>query len=405
MAIFQYKGLDARSKRVTGLIDADSAKAAVAKLKKNAIYPIEVTETAERQKALKFRVPWLEERVSPLELTVLTRQLSTLVGAGLPLVQCLSALTEQLENPKLKSIIAEVRGMVNEGSSFADALAHYPRVFGDFFVNMIRAGEQSGALEVVLKRLADFTESQSRLRDQVLFALMYPVVILLLSLMVMLVMFTYVIPKISLLFEQTHQTLPLLTKIMIFLSMVMRKFFWLIGILAGAGIYGFRRWKKSPEGKARWDEFVLKIPLFGQLIRKLAVARFARTLSTLLQSGIPLLKSLDIVKRVVNNTVIANAVARAHDNITEGASIAGPLKASGAFPPFVIQMIASGEQSGELEFLLEKAAEAFEREVETTVNGLVRLIEPFMILFMAGMVGIIIVSFLLPILQLTQGIK
>ncbi len=390
---------------MTGLIDADSAKAAVAKLKKSAIYPIEVTETEERQKALKFRLPWLEERVSPLELTVLTRQLSTLVGAGLPLVQCLSALTEQVENPKLKSIIAEVRGMVNEGSSFADALAQYPRVFSDFFTNMIRAGEQSGALEVVLKRLADFTESQSRLRDQVLFALMYPVVILLLSLLVMLVMFTYVIPKISLLFEQTHQTLPLITKIMITVSTIMRKFFWLIGILAGAAVYGFRRWKKSPEGNARWDEFVLKIPLFGQLIRKLAVARFARTLSTLLQSGIPLLKSLDIVKRVVNNTVIANAVARAHDNITEGASIAGPLKASGAFPPFVIQMIASGEQSGELEFLLEKAAEAFEREVETTVNGLVRLIEPFMILFMAGMVGLIIVSFLLPILQLTQGIK
>jgi len=405
MAIYQYKGLDARSKRVTGVIDADSAKAAVQKLKKIAIYPIEVTETEERKKARRFQIPGFEERISTMELTIMTRQLSTLVGAGLPLVQCLTALTEQVENAKLKNVIAEVKGSINEGSSFADALGQYPRVFGDFYVNMIRAGEQSGALEVVLARLADFTESQSRLRDQVLFAMLYPVVILIMSLLVMLVMFTYVIPKITLLFEQTRQTLPLITKFMILISTIIRKFFWAIVILAGGGVYGFQRWKKTPEGKAKYDEYALKIPIFGELIRKLAVARFARTLSTLLQSGIPLLKSLDIVEKVVNNHVIATAVHRARENITEGASIAGPLKASRAFPPFVIQMIASGEQSGELEFLLEKAAEAFEREVETAVNGLVRLIEPIMILMMAGMVAFIIVSFLLPILELTQGIK
>jgi len=405
MAIYQYKGLDARSKRVSGVIDADSAKAAVQKLKKSFIYPIEITETQERKKARRFQIPGIEERISTMELTIMTRQLSTLVGAGLPLVQCLTALTEQVENTRLKNIIAEVKGLVNEGSSFADALSQYPRVFSDFYVNMIRAGEQSGALEVVLARLADFTESQSRLRDQVLFAMLYPVVVLLLSLLVMLVMFTYVIPKISVLFEQTHQTLPLITKFMILLSSILRKFFWAIAIVAGAGVYGFRRWKKTPAGKATYDEYMLKIPIFGELIRKLAVARFARTLSTLLQSGIPLLKSLEIVEKVVNNTVIANAVSKARENITEGASIAGPLKASEAFPPFVIQMIASGEQSGELEFLLEKAAEAFEREVETSVNGLVRLIEPIMILVMAGIVAFIIVSFLLPILQLTQGIK
>ncbi len=405
MANYQYKGLDARSKKVVGVIDADNPKAAAQKLKKLFIYPIEVVESEERKKARRFQIPGFQERISTMELTVMTRQLSTLVGAGLPLVQCLTALTEQVENSKLKNVIAEVKGSVNEGSSFADALSHYPKVFSDFYVNMIRAGEQSGALEVVLARLADFTENQSRLRDQILFALMYPAVILLLSLLVMMVMFTYVIPKISLLFEQTHQTLPVITKFMILISTILRKFFWAIGILAGAAFYGFQRWKKSPEGKERYDQWTLKIPLFGDLIRKLAVSRFARTLATLLQSGIPLLKSLNIVEKVVGNIVIAKAVRQARENIAEGASIAGPLKASGAFPPFVIQMIASGEQSGELEFLLEKAAEAFEREVETAVNGLVRLIEPIMILVMAGIVAFIIVSFLLPILELTQGIK
>ena len=404
MPVYQYRGLDAASKKTNGLIDADSPKAAVQKLKKLSIYPIEITETEERKKESRFSIPGLGERVSAVELSVMTRQLSTLVGAGLPLVQCLNALSEQVAHPRLKKVLAEVKDLVNEGASFGDALARYPRVFSEFYVNMVRAGELSGALDIVLDRLADFTEGQSQLRNQVLFAMMYPAVILVIGLIVMMIMFTVVVPKISLLFEQTRQTLPLITRAMILFSAVLRKFAVLI-IMGMAGIvYAVQRWRKTPQGRDTWDTYALKIPFFGDLVRKLAVSRFAKTLSTLLKSGIPLLKGLDIVEKVVNNTVIARAIAQARENITEGASIAGPLKASGAFPPFVIQMIASGEQSGELEFLLEKAATAFEREVETAVNGIVRLIEPIMILCMAGMVALIIVSFLLPILELTQGI-
>jgi len=404
MPIYQYKALDARSKKVSGVIEAESPKSAVLKLKKLSIYPLEIIETEEREKEQKFQIPWLKDRVSSSELAIMTRQLATLVGAGLPLVQCLTALTEQVSHPRLKNVIAEVRELVNEGSSFAEALAQYPRIFSEFYVNMVQAGEQSGALELVLGRLADFTESQSQLRNQVFFAMLYPVIIFIIGAGVMVFMFTVVIPKLSVIFEQTHQTLPLITRIMIGLSGFIRQFLWLIILLLIGGYYGFQKWKKSASGREQWDRWILKIPLLGGLIQKLAIARFARTLSTLLTSGIPVLKSFSIVERIVNNSIIARAIAQAKENITEGASIAGPLKASGVFPPFLIQMIASGEQSGELEFLLEKAGDAFEREVEYAVNGLVRLIEPIMIIFMAIIVGLIIVSFLLPILELTQGI-
>jgi len=404
MPVYQYRGLDARSRKVSGLIDADSPKSAVQKLKKMDIFPIEITLSEERERARRFRLPWLGERVSATELAVMTRQLATLVGAGLPLVQALSALTEQIANPHLKKVIAEVKELVNEGASFAEALAQYPKIFSEFYVNMVQAGEQSGALEIVLERLADFTESQSQLRYQVLFAMLYPALVLSFGILVMLVMFTYVIPKISALFEETHQALPLITRMMISLSAFLRKYLWIIFIFFIAGYFGFRRWKKTEQGKERWDSFLLKLPIIGELFRKVAVARFARTLSTLLQSGIPILKSLGIVEKVVNNYIFARAIAQARENITEGASIAGPLKASGVFPPFVIQMIASGEQSGELEFMLEKAGQAFEREVENAINGLIKILEPIMIILIAIVIGLIIVSFILPILELTQAI-
>jgi len=404
MPVYQYRGLDARSRKVSGLIDAESPKSAVQKLKKMEIFPIEITLSEERVRERKWKIPGLGERVSPAELAVMTRQLATMVGGGLPLVQALSALTEQIAHPRLKKVIAEVRELVNEGASFADALRQYPRIFSEFYVNMVEAGEQSGALEIVLERLADFTESQSELRSRLVFALLYPAMVLGIGLVVMIFMFTYVIPKISALFEETHQALPLITKLMLGLSFFLKKYLWILILLLIGGYFGFRRWRKTPRGKDAWDRFILRLPILGELARKLAIARFSRTLATLLQSGIPLLKSLGIVERVVNNTVIARAIAQARENITEGASIAGPLRASGVFPPFVVQMISAGEQSGELEFLLEKTAQAFERELESAVEGLMKILEPVMIVFIAVIVGIIIVSFLLPILELTQAI-
>jgi general secretion pathway protein F len=284
-------------------------------------------------------------------------------------------------------------------------MSKYPRIFSELYVNMIRAGEQAGALEVVLQRLADFTEKQADLRNKVLYAMLYPLVILVLMGAVIIVMFTFVIPKITLIFEQTKQTLPPLTQAMIALSNFARGWGGLLTvvILIGAAL-GERFYLKTPEGRKRYDRTILKVPVIGRIARNIAVSRFCKTMSTLLMSGIPLLKAMDIVEKVVGNTVLGNAIASARENITEGASIADPLRQSRVFPPFVIQMISSGEQVGELEFMLQKASEAFDREVENSIAGLTTLIEPVMILFLAGLVVIVILSFLMPILNLTQGI-
>jgi general secretion pathway protein F len=407
MPIYSYKGVNAQDKKVSGIIDAESVKVARLKLRRQDIYPLALAETVEKKKApgkigqaLK-----LGGGVPARELSAMTRQLSTLVGASLPLVQCLAAVTEQTDNDRLKTVLAEVRESVNQGMALADALAHYPRVFSDLFVNMIGAGEQSGALEVVLQRLADFTENQTDLKNKVLYAMLYPVVILVIMGIVIMVMFTYVIPKIALLLKQAKQNLPLLTQVMIGISGLVRSYWWLFAILIIGIVFLVRYYVRTPAGRIFYDRSILRVPIIGKITRNIAISRFCKTLSTLLMSGIPLLKALNIVEKVVSNQVLAQAIHQAGTNITEGAAIAEPLRQSGVFPPFVIQMIASGEQSGELEFMLQKASEAFDRDVENAINGLTTLIEPIMIMILAGMAVLVILSIILPIFDITNGIR
>ncbi|MFO8057890.1 MAG: type II secretion system inner membrane protein GspF [bacterium] len=408
MPVFAYKGYTSRDKKMrSGLIDAESAKVARQKLRKRDIYPIELAQTVEKAREAKSSKSLfsMRTRVSPMDLSAMTRQLATMISADLPLVQSLSALTEQVGNQRLSRVLAEVRESVNEGASLGEAMEAYPRIFSELYVNMVKAGEQSGALDIVLQRLAEFTESQADLRSKIKSASIYPVMVLTIMLLVLVGMFIFVIPKISSLFEQTNQALPLLTKIMIGTSQFIAGWGGLLLLFALAGAAVFFRYRiRTPQGRQRWDKFKLRLPVIGGLIRKISISRFCRTLSTLLSSGIPLLKSLNIVEKVVGNRVLGDAIHNAHENITEGASIAEPLKASQVFPPFVIQMIASGEQSGELEFMLQKAADAFDREVENSIAGITSLIEPMMILVLAGMVVIVILSFLMPILNLTSGI-
>jgi general secretion pathway protein F len=407
MPVYAYKGVNAADRKVSGLIDADTAKTARQKLRKQDIFPLELTESVERKKdtGRVAKALRLGGGVPAAELSSMTRQLATLIGANLPLVKSLNAITEQTEHPRLQTVLTEVREAVNEGSSLADSLAKYPRIFSELYVNMIRAGEQAGALEIVLQRLADFTEKQSDLRNKVLFAMLYPVVIVVLMFAVIIVMFTFVIPKITLIFQQTKQTLPPLTQAMIALSDFMRGWGGLVTVVfIIAALVGLRQYLRTPAGHDRYDRTALKLPVVGRIVRNLAVSRFCKTMSTLLMSGIPILKAMDIVEKVVGNTVLASAIAGARENITEGASIADPLRQSQVFPPFVIQMIAAGEQVGELEFMLQKASDTFDREVENSINGLTALIEPVMVLLLAGVVVIVILSFLMPILNLTQGI-
>ena len=408
MPVFAYKGYTSKDRKLkSGLIDAESAKVARQKLRKQDIYPIELDQTVEKAREAKQskNLFSMGGKVSPMDLSAMTRQLATMINADLPLVQSLSALTEQVENPRLARVLAEVREAVNEGASLGEAMEAYPRVFSELYVNMVKAGEQSGALDIVLERLSDFTESQADLRSKIKSASIYPVMVLGSMLMVLVAMFWFGIPKIAKLFEQTDQALPALTKIMIGISEFIAGWGGIASIFVIGGLLVlFRYFIRTPDGRLRWDAFKLKTPVIGDLTKKIAISRFCRTLSTLLSSGIPLLKSLNIVEKVVGNQVLGNAIKDAHENITEGASIADPLRASRVFPPFVLQMIASGEQAGELEFMLQKAADAFDREVENSIAAITSLIEPVMIMVLAGMVVIVILSFLMPILNLTSGI-
>jgi general secretion pathway protein F len=303
-------------------------------------------------------------------------------------------------NYNLKRVLGDVKQRVNEGSSLADALAAHPRVFGELYVNMIRAGEHSGALEIVLVRLADFTESQARLRSKILGTMAYPAAMVIIGSIVLGVLFTVVIPRVMKIFEDTRAALPWTSRALMGFTTFVTQWWWAILAVAALSIWGFLRWKKTPAGKARWHRFVLTVPIFGRLARIIAIGRFARTLSTLLKSGVPLLVAMDIVKNVVGNVRLSEVIEQARDAIREGESIAAPLKRSGEFPPLVHHMVAVGERSGALEEMLGNVADAYEDQVDTTVTALTSLLEPIMIVGMGGVVAFIVFSVLMPILQI-----
>ncbi len=402
MPVFEYKALNAAGKAVQGLREADSPKSLRATLRRDGVFLTEVLgEKQAKAQAREVNVRrWFLGRVSSQNLAIATRQLAVLVHAGIPLVEALTALVEQVEHEKLKRVLGDVKQRVNEGAALADALAAHPRVFGDLYVNMIRAGETSGALEIVLVRLADFTESQARLRSKIMGTMAYPVAMMIIGCVVLGVLFAFVIPKVTKIFEDTKATLPWMTRALIAFTSVVTQWWWAILLLVAGAIYGFVRWKRTPAGKERWHRMVLQMPVFGRLVRIIAIGRFARTLSTLLKSGVPLLASMDIVKNVVGNVRLAAVIEQARDAIREGESIAAPLKRSGEFPPLVHHMVAIGERSGALEEMLANVASAYEDQVETTVTALTSLLEPVMILVMGGSVAFIVFSVLMPILQI-----
>jgi general secretion pathway protein F len=403
MPVFEYKALTAAGKTVQGLREADSPKALRGTLRREGVFLTEVVgqKQADAAAARDVNVKrWVVGRISAEDLAIATRQLAVLVHAGVPLVEALTALVEQVDKEKLKRVLGDVKQRVNEGSTLADALAVHPRIFGDLYVNMIRAGEHSGALEIVLVRLADFTESQARLRSKILGTMAYPAAMMVIGTIVLGILFTVVIPKVTKLFADTKATLPWMTRFLIAFTGFVTDYWWLLIAVVAAAIWSFLRWKRTTEGKARWHRFVLTIPVFGRLVRIVAIGRFARTLSTLLKSGVPLLVSMDIVKNVVGNVRLAEVIEQARDAIREGESIAAPLKRSGEFPPLVHHMVAIGERSGALEEMLGNVASAYEDQVETTVAALTSLLEPIMIVAMGGVVAFIVFSVLMPILQI-----
>ena len=409
MPVYAYKGVTAAGKNTRGHLDAESLRSARARLKSDGIFLTEIAEGSadsaiKNEGAGRIQIDLSSmQRVSSLDLALATRQMATLIGAGIPLVDGLRALTEQVENPRLKSVFGQVRDRVNEGASFADALAA-ANLFPEIYVGMVRAGEAGGALETVLDRLADYLESQVRLRNKVSSIIIYPLVMLGFAVVVVGALVTVVLPQITQLLASLNQPLPWYTVAIISASEFTRQWWWAMGLAGLALVLGVRTLIGTERGRASYDRFRLRLPVVGRLVRLLAISRFARTLSTLLAGGLPITRGLHTAGEVAGNVVIRDAVDKSRTSITEGASVALPLRQSGEFPPLVTHMIQVGEQSGQLEAMLGKVADTYEEQVETTVSRLTALLEPILILVMVGIVLVIILATLVPLLQITSSL-
>ncbi len=416
MPVFEYRGLNEAGKTVNGLKEADTAKTLRSVLRKEGVFLTDVLGQEEGGKTLKHgkggavqtskdvNLKFASGRVTTDDIAIMTRQLATLLGAGVTLVESLTALVDQVEKERLKRVLSDVKQKVNEGSTLADALGQHQKIFGSLYVNMIRAGEHSGALDAVLLRLAEFTENQARLRQKVMGTMLYPVIMAVIGGGVLVLLMTVVVPKVTKIFTDMKATLPWTTRLLIWTSDLLQNAWFVIFPTLIGGIVAFVYWTRSEKGKPVWDRYLLKVPVVGGLVRMLSVARFSRTLATLLKSGVPLLIAMDIVRNVVTNSVLAAVVEKARDSIREGESIAAPLKRSGEFPPLVYHMVAIGERSGQLEDMLVNVADSYESQVNVRIGALTALLEPLMIVAMGAVIAFVAFSILMPILQINTSI-
>ena len=404
MPIFEYKGITRDGKNTKGIVDSDNIRTAKLKLKKDGIFVSSIEDkkkSSNTQKRSSIRIS--SGTVPVKDLALMTRQLATLIKANIPLVDALTAIAEQVENPILSEAVSDCKNMVNEGQPLYKSLAKYPSLFDNIYVSMAEAGEMSGTLDTILLRLAEFTEAQADLRQRISAAMTYPIIMLVVITLVIFGLFTSVLPKILTIFESFPDiSLPWYTQVIASISQVfVNNWYYFLGLIIGA-VVGFNVWRKSTEGKKSWDALSLKIPLFGDIIKMVAISRFTRTLSTLLAGGVPMLNALDIVRNVVNNHVIALAVDEARSNISEGETIAGPLKKSGHFPPLVVHMVNIGEKTGDLENMLTLVADAYDFQVKSKVDSITSLLNPIMTLLIGVVVFIIVLSIIVPMFELTS---
>lgn len=402
MPLYDFRAYASDGKAQRGIVEAENQRAARQKLKKQGLIVVEIVEKTSGRPSQSGGVPFVGNRIGVRDMAMMTRQLASLVRANIPLVEALQALVDQTEKPALKVVLAQVRQDVNEGASLAKAVAKHPKAFDNIFINMIEAGESSGTLSLVLLKLADLKEAQMRLRHKVVAGMTYPSLMMGVAVVLVLVIFTFVIPKLSKVFESSKKPMPAITQFLIFVSNMMVEWWYVFAAIAFLGIWLFRRYINSETGRPAWDAFKLRTPVFGPLIRMIAVTRFAGTMSTLLGSGVPILTAMSIAKNLVGNVPIANAVASARENITEGQSIAEPLRRSSEFPPMVIHMISIGERTGELPDMLRNIAETYEEQVNAKIEAMTALLEPVMIIGMGGVVGFIVFSIFLPLLNLSD---
>lgn len=401
MAAFVWEGKTKDGAFRNGVMEAKSAEEVMQKLRNQAITPSKV-----KKKSREIRLPKLPGMggVSLKDLVVFTRQFSTMIDAGLPLVQCLEILGTQSENKTMKDILLQVKETVEGGATFAEALKKHPKVFDELYVNLVSAGEVGGILDTILNRLATYIEKNMKLRKKVKGAMVYPICIVIVAIVVLGVLLYYVIPVFEKMFEDfgAKQALPGMTQSLIDLSQWMRNYWYVVvSVIVGVptAIHFFKRW---PKGRYLWDKTMLKMPIFGQLLRKVAVARFSRTLGTMVSSGVPILDALNIVAKSAGNKVVEEGILYSREKISEGKTMAEPLAESGVFPGMVVQMIAVGESTGALDQMLGKIADFYDEEVDVAVDALTSLMEPVMLVLLGGMVGYFLIAMYLPIFNLAS---
>ncbi|HEY5559254.1 MAG TPA: type II secretion system inner membrane protein GspF [Steroidobacteraceae bacterium] len=404
MAAYEYTAFDAAGREQRGVLDGDSARQVRALLREQALLPVTVTEISDAPATRKFDFS-LTNRIGASDLALLTRQLSTLVRSGIPLEEALLAVSQQSEKVLVRSVIAGVRSRVMEGRTLAEGLSAFPTVFPEIYRATVSAGEQSGHLDAVLERMADYTENRQVLQQKIRNAMIYPVLLTVICLGIVGLLLGYVVPEVVRVFEAGERELPILTRMLIASSDFLRAWWWLMLAAIVGAAWGFRRWIREPAARRRYDAFKLRLPLIGRITRGNNAARFARTFSILAASAVPVLEALRIAAEVVTNTTMRQAVQDAAIRVREGAPIARSLGASKLFPPMLVHLIASGETSGELEAMLERAADNQERELDGVVNTAVGILGPLMILLMGGFVFVIVIALLLPIFELNQLVR
>ncbi len=395
MPTFRYVAKESTGKTVSGTLEYSDKSNLIEALRKKDLVIISINEVAKKRLGP-------SKKVKLEDIVIFSRQLATMVDSGIPLVQAMDILCEQIEEPNFKNVIATIRDDIEVGSSFSEALLKHPAVFSPLYINMVKAGESSGALDDILDRLASYLEKANTLQRKVKSSLIYPAVVIAMAFLITLVMLLKVIPTFKGIFGMLGGTLPLPTRVLILISDTLRDMFLYVVSVTGVALFLLRKYMQTPQGKAMFDRTILKLPVIGQLLRKVAVAKFTRTLATLVKSGVPILVSLEIVGKTSGNTVIEKALDDIRRSIKEGENIANPLAKSGVFPPMVVRMISVGEQTGELEKMLGKIADFYDDQVDAAVSGLTSLIEPLIIAFLGIVIGGIVIAMFLPVFKMTE---
>ncbi|MBY0416277.1 MAG: type II secretion system inner membrane protein GspF [Bdellovibrionales bacterium] len=401
MAIFSYKGLDKSGSEVKGTINSEGVNAAKARVKSMGIMLIEINEqtSSSLKKGAGFT---FGSAVNINDLALMTRQLATLLRAKIQVVEAFTALVDQTDNPTLKTALSEIRQKVNEGSTLSKAMSDYPKIFDNVYINMVDAGETSGTLEVVLLKLADFTESQLKLKNKIKGAITYPLIMMTAGSAMIGVIFVFVIPQLTKVFVSMKKTLPLQTRICIWISNFLIHYWWLVIIMAFVAYTATKKYIATPAGKSKFDSAILKFPVLSEIVTMINASRFCSTLATLLQAGVPILVSMKIVSNLISNVHMKKAIDDSRQSVSEGASLTGPLIRSELFPSMMTHMIKLGEKSGELEPMLKIVSETYEDQVNTKLTGLTSVLEPIMMVMMGGVVGFIIFSVVVPLLDLNK---